>query len=294
MIAWIVVYYSNRNLFNSFISSFYSHIENCQLYVVDNSTKNELQKLIGKTLTVLSPEKNLGFGGGVNYAINYIERESTEITHYVISNYDIAVNSELALGFKQSLNLAPSKTIISPIILSNKRLWFGPSKISKFKMCPHIKNFGGEVILDGRKNRRSTEFVSGCFILVEKDTWSLLGGFDERFFMYDEDVDLSLRAGKLGIELLVDCSWKIEHIAQGSFANTEQSIDQLSPRNPSFDFYVRNTILNRKELIRKHFDNSTLRHFSHSAYWTLKSFQLILMGEVWASVTIMKVLLNGK
>lgn len=294
MTAWIVVYYSNRKLLNSFISGLNSNIDQCELYIVDNSTNNELRKLSGRNLTVLRPEKNLGFGGGVNYAVNIIESQSIEIAHYVISNYDITLDSEAAIGLNRSLHLAASKTIISPIILSNDRLWFGPSKISKFKMCPLIENFGGEFKLNGRKNMYTTEFVSGCFLIVEKGTWSLLGGFDEEFFMYDEDVDLSLRARKLGIELLVDCTWKIEHIGQGSFANGGQNIDQLSPKNPSFDFYVKNTMINRGLLIRKHFGNSIFRHFSHSAYWFLKAIQLILRGEFWASLTVMKVMLNEK
>ena len=45
---------------------------------------------------------------------------------------------------------------------------------------------------------REVGVVTGCFMLVERDFWNSLGGFDERFHMYAEDADLSFRAGAAG------------------------------------------------------------------------------------------------
>ncbi|KUE80788.1 hypothetical protein ATO46_14560 [Aeromonas schubertii] len=39
--------------------------------------------------------------------------------------------------------------------------------------------------------------VSGCFMLFRTDVLQQLGGFDPRFFLYFEDFDISLRAGKI-------------------------------------------------------------------------------------------------
>lgn len=43
----------------------------------------------------------------------------------------------------------------------------------------------------------SPPVVSGCFMLFEHEVFSKLSGFDERFFLYFEDFDISLRAGKI-------------------------------------------------------------------------------------------------
>ena len=40
--------------------------------------------------------------------------------------------------------------------------------------------------------------ISGCFMLAETDTLKLVGGFDENYFLYFEDFDLSIRMGNLG------------------------------------------------------------------------------------------------
>ena len=136
--------------------------------------------------------------------------------------------------------------------------------------------------------------MSGCFIITDINTWKILGEFDEKLFMYDEDVDLSLRAVTLGIELLVDCTWYVDHVGQGSYVDSDTNIDQLSPDNSSFNFYVSHTIKNRRLLIRKHFQNSNFLRLMHSLYWILKSTQLILIGKISAGFWVINELRHDK
>ena len=44
---------------------------------------------------------------------------------------------------------------------------------------------------------RRVGFVAGCLLLVSRPLWDRLGGFDEQFFVYGEDADLSRRAADL-------------------------------------------------------------------------------------------------
>ena len=46
--------------------------------------------------------------------------------------------------------------------------------------------------------------VSGAFLLIRNDVWRQVGGFDERFFMYAEEVDLCARVMQLGYEIWCD------------------------------------------------------------------------------------------
>jgi GT2 family glycosyltransferase len=49
-----------------------------------------------------------------------------------------------------------------------------------------------------RDHTREVDIVSGCFLLITRDLWDRLGGFDSAFFMYGEDADLCLRAHRVG------------------------------------------------------------------------------------------------
>lgn len=54
-------------------------------------------------------------------------------------------------------------------------------------------------------------FVSGAALLVDADSFRSIGGFDERYFLFYEDIDLCLRANDAGIPTLVDEGWIVEH-----------------------------------------------------------------------------------
>jgi N-acetylglucosaminyl-diphospho-decaprenol L-rhamnosyltransferase len=58
----------------------------------------------------------------------------------------------------------------------------------------------------GRWNRdtvREVDAVSGCFLLIRRDLWNQLRGFDETFFMYGEDTDLCMRAWAAGAKCVI-------------------------------------------------------------------------------------------
>jgi GT2 family glycosyltransferase len=67
-----------------------------------------------------------------------------------------------------------------------------------------------------------TDWVSGGAMMVKKDLFSELGGFDENFFMYFEDVDLCLRAKKKGWKVAVQPRAKIFHKSGQSFSSARQ------------------------------------------------------------------------
>ena len=53
-----------------------------------------------------------------------------------------------------------------------------------------------------RKNQRSIDWINGAFLLIPTSRWKSIEGFDTRYFMYCEDVDLSLRLQLQGGDLI--------------------------------------------------------------------------------------------
>lgn len=69
------------------------------------------------------------------------------------------------------------------------------------------------------EERREIDWVSGACFLIRRETWSALGGFDPRYFMYMEDVDLCWRAGREGWRVVYEPRAEVVH-AQGISAET--------------------------------------------------------------------------
>ncbi|HVX19520.1 MAG TPA: glycosyltransferase family 2 protein [Acidimicrobiales bacterium] len=67
-----------------------------------------------------------------------------------------------------------------------------------------------------RDSVREVGLVTGCLLLVDRQLWERLGGFDERYFMYGEDADLCLRAGQLGHRPVVTPAAAVTHIGGAS------------------------------------------------------------------------------
>jgi GT2 family glycosyltransferase len=73
----------------------------------------------------------------------------------------------------------------------------------------------------GKESIFEVDWVSGGAMLIRKELFDELGGFDEDYFMYFEDVDLCLRAKKKGYKIVVNPQSRIFHRSGQSFKNNQ-------------------------------------------------------------------------
>lgn len=67
-----------------------------------------------------------------------------------------------------------------------------------------------------RDHEREVDIVAGCFLLIERSLWEVLGGFDPAFFVYGEEADLCLRGRALGARPAVTPQAVIVHVEGAS------------------------------------------------------------------------------
>ena len=79
---------------------------------------------------------------------------------------------------------------------------------------------------------REVGVVTGCLLLVRRDIWDALGGFDERFFMYGEDADLSARARARGNRVAICPEATIVHVVGASSVGSAAKMTMVSGRAP--------------------------------------------------------------
>jgi GT2 family glycosyltransferase len=174
-----------------------------QVIVVDNSPTKDLEPVCRLRAKYIYTGKNVGFGAGHNIALKY----ASSSPYHLILNPDVqfcaGVLHELLafMDMNDSVGLvmprvhypdgSPQnlcKRLPSPFDIMARRLF--PGALQRF--------FGNRLaafeLRDIDPNRiLSVPYLSGCFMLIRRKTLEEIGGFDERFFMYFEDLDLTRR-----------------------------------------------------------------------------------------------------
>lgn len=82
------------------------------------------------------------------------------------------------------------------------------------RICARVAGLGR----GGRGRRRDGarfDYVQGSFLVARRQDFIALGGFDERFFVYGEDVDLCLRARRSGVGVAYDEGTAVTHRGGG-------------------------------------------------------------------------------
>ncbi len=80
------------------------------------------------------------------------------------------------------------------------------------KIFPRSKVFGSYFLSNWNyENIRSVGWLSGAFMLIKKETFEKIGGFDEDYFMYSEDADICLRLSRAGFKNYYFSQYSIRH-----------------------------------------------------------------------------------
>lgn len=172
-----------------------------QIIIINNDNsiniKLNLAKFNGLPILLISNENNIGFGAACNQAIDYISNDDSILfcnpdvkipfdgIEKLLISYD---NSQFnILGCQQTKECGKLQRVYGVF----------PSLISYFPILGSLykKNRSKKFMND--HGIKKVDWVTGAVLLVSKEDFKTLGGFDENYFMFMEDVDLCKRANKL-------------------------------------------------------------------------------------------------
>ena len=157
----------------------------------DEELKKELEQNYDKTEVVLS--KNIGMGAGNNLGII---KSNTQYVY--VLNPDVVLKSDTLLNINNSISELDNFAILSPV---SDNPDYPNYKINLSKS----KNNDNSTIKD-------VEEIDGYSMIINKNFFNNNIFFDEKFFMYLENVDLCLRAKKDSGKLLIIMNSKIHHL----------------------------------------------------------------------------------
>lgn len=171
--------------------------------------------------------ENRGFAGGMNLGARLAFADGADAVLLVNNDAVLAPGCAARLAAEGADYAAP--TIVHGLPPAEGPFWYAGGTL--VRAIGEAQHRGGE-----------SSFLSGCVLWVRREAWLGVGGMDERFFLYHEDVDLCWRAADAGFTL----AWVPEARAwhEGGAGTGSQA-----RKAPALDYYdARNGLL----LLRKH------------------------------------------
>lgn len=164
-------------------------------------------------LEIIKNFENSGFAGGNNVGIRYALKKGAD--YILLLNNDTVVDPNFVDELLKESQKDDKAGIITPAIFfyDNKELlWFGgKTKIEWWRMDKAISNSLFNKRISKNSTTENVDFVTGACMLIKRQVFESVDGFDERFFLYFEDADLALRVRKNGWKLVWTPSAKIWH-----------------------------------------------------------------------------------
>jgi len=205
-------------------------------------------------LHLIYAAENIGFGRGNNIGISWVI-DNTNCSHFFILNNDTVVESNALLILAECLNANPDVGIVTPRIVFMDEpdlLWYGGGDVSWMRGSAVVPGYRGSSHSELALTRRDVTFASGCALMIKRDLVKQLKGFNELFFMYEEDVELCIRAINLGWKIRYEPSALLMHSVQASSRGGQGYVEMLSPQNDNLNFYLYHVIRNRLINMRIH------------------------------------------
>lgn len=219
-----------------------------RIYVVDNFT-SESERTRIRELTDLWDishvflDRNYGFGAGCNRGVEVALKDGCEAV--LLLNPDATIDRNSLALMCEALEANPHSICCPVIKYPDGGIWFQGAKIDFVRgVAHHSPDFLAV----------ESDWLTGACMLVPREVWMKLDGFDESYFLYWEDVDLSYRWNLLGGDLLV---------VSGAAAIHEVGGTQQGRGSSPVKLYY--SCLNRLRFACRNLDGSDIRRWRNGA-----------------------------
>lgn len=172
---------------------------NLSVVVLDNGSTDGSREWVRRTVPQVELRelgRNLGFAAGNNIGMR--EALDRGADYVALLNNDTRVDPEWLGALVEAAESAPDIAVCQ----ARQRTWDGGQEI-RFRFIPEWCEAQPELVpVVPPGPPAATAFAGGCAMLIRCDALRRIGLFDERYFMYVEDADLSLRAWIAGYRVL--------------------------------------------------------------------------------------------
>ena len=231
--------------------------ESCEIIVIDNASSDHSLEAIQPRhecgqLNLVRNDKNTGFSKANNQAFTLSQGRYI----YFINPDAKFITSDGLVQLIQYMDTHPEVGILGTGIIEagslvKPKLQYPGEQYLKNRLPPLV----GDIA-----------WVIGASMIVRRELFEQLHGFDENFFLYGEETDLCLRARQLGYHIAHLETIQVEHIGSVSESNTLPFDYYKKKQQALYLFY------------QKHYHSEDVKRLQHrdqfKAWWRLKTLTL--------------------
>lgn len=196
-------------------------LANFEVIVVANGATSDVHRVINchDWVTPIFSRANRGFAGGANLGAAHARG-----SRLAFLNDDAVITEGWLDAMNHVLDSRPGTAAVGSLVIdaNGRVLEFGSAFIG---MAPTSLDRGRRLDELAMEPPRDVPFASACSLLVERDVFERIGGFDEAYYpAYFEDADLGLRIWEAGHAVSVTPASVIVHAESASTTNVQREI----------------------------------------------------------------------
>lgn len=250
-ISVILVNYNGKQYNDKCIESIFRSTiaSNLHVIIIDNASTDDslisLQNKWGQNeqITIIPLDKNYGFSKANNKGIDWARKNEFDCFLLLNNDTEIAANTiEKMANLQEKTNAI----IVPKIVYADKTdiIWCAGGKFSKIIRKPMQRGLNQKD--DGKYNASGRcSFANGCCMLLNEEIIQKLGMLDERFFLYYEDTEYSMRAEEKEVSIWYCAEALVYHKVNGSTLGNER---------PDNAYYItRNWLMCNRMYMKKKF-----------------------------------------
>jgi len=234
-ISIIIVNFKSQDNLRACVSSILNKLKqgSFEIIIVNNDAQeNVLNETIGlPEIQIINLEKNVGFGTAINTGAKIAQGE-----WLMLLNPDARLLTSQQKMF-DFFAATPEAGIISPKLVREDgkvQEWSAGVNPNLFDLVRNNFGFPKSKKLWESQETKEADWSSGAAMVVKRDIFDKIGGFDENIFMYFEDIDLCKRAREAGKKVFYFPQDEVAHFGGKSAKNKKK---QKADYYKSQDYY---------------------------------------------------------
>lgn len=218
-----------------------------EILVIDNASYDGSAQMVAVEfphVSFIQSDRNLGFSGGNNRAVRQAKG-----SFLLFLNPDTIMEEDALLTLVQTLRRLPDGAIAGARLLNTDRtlqtscVQSFPTILNQvlgsdllYRWFPRSTLWGMAALFEASKEPEPVEVISGACLMIKREIFERVGGFDEHYFMYSEDVDLCFKIYQIGFKSYYVPAASVIHHGGGSSQKARSAFSNVMLRESVYRF----------------------------------------------------------